>query len=156
MAPKDVLDSASAEFEEVQETPRFQRVYWMREPHLRKLYGLALVLMVASATTGYDGMLVNTSQQITRWNEFFFPELKANPDLKDPVLDSKLAILVNMFNIGSIVSFFITPYVADNYGRRPAIIGGCLFMIAGGFLTAFCNGYGSESRALPSCSALRG
>ncbi|KAK3291086.1 sugar transporter-like protein [Chaetomium fimeti] len=135
-------DSASAEFEVVHETPRFQRVYWTKEPHLRKLYGMAIILMVASATTGYDGMLVNTSQQIDAWNWFFFPELKDNPNLKDPVLDSKLAILVNMFNIGSIVSFFITPYVADNYGRRPAIIGGCLFMIAGGFLTAFCNGYG--------------
>lgn len=144
MSSKIRPDSASAEFEVVQETPRFQRVYWTKEPHLRKLYGMAIILMVASATTGYDGMLVNTSQQIDAWNWFFFPELRDNPDLKDPILDSKLAILVNMFNIGSIVSFFITPYVADNYGRRPAIIGGCLFMVAGGFLTAFCNGYGSE------------
>ncbi|KAL2017432.1 hypothetical protein VTK56DRAFT_2088 [Thermocarpiscus australiensis] len=142
MARRVVPDSASAEFEVVQEMPRFQRVYWTREPHLRKLYALAVVLMVASATTGYDGMLVNTSQQIDAWNWFFFPELKKNPDLKDSVLDSKLAILVNMFNIGSITSFFITPYVADHLGRRPAIISGCLCMIVGGLLTAFCNGYG--------------
>jgi MFS family permease len=148
MASKVRPDSVSAEFEVVQETPRFQRVYWTREPHLRKLYGMTVILMVASATTGYDGMLVNTSQQIDAWNWFFFPELKDNPDIKDPVLDSKLAILVNMFNIGSIVSFFITPYIADHFGRRPAIISGCIFMIAGGFLTAFANGYGSESGAV--------
>ncbi|KAK4139562.1 sugar transporter-like protein [Dichotomopilus funicola] len=141
MSSKVRPDSASADYDDV-DVPRFQRVYWTREPHLRKLYGMAVILMVASATTGYDGMLVNTSQQIDAWNYFFFPELKDNKDLKDPILDSKLAILVNMFNIGSIVSFFITPYVADNYGRRPAIIAGCLFMITGGFLTAFCNGYG--------------
>jgi len=124
--------------------PRFERVYWMKEPHLRKLYFLTSVLMVASATTGYDSMLVNTSQQIHAWNHFFFPELKDNPEIRDPVMDSKLGILVNMFNVGSIVSFFITPYVADNYGRKIAIIWGCMFMIAGGLLTAFCNGYGSE------------
>ena len=147
MASKVRPDSASADFEVVQETPRFQRVYWTREPHLRKLYGMAIILMVASATTGYDGMLVNTSQQIDAWNYFFFPELRDNPNLKDPVLDSKLAILVNMFNIGSIVSFLITPYVADNYGRKPAIIAGCVFMIVGGFLTAFCTGYASELAA---------
>jgi MFS family permease len=136
--------TVSAEFEVVQETPRFQRVYWTREPHLRKLYGLAVILMVASATTGYDGMLVNTSQQIDAWNRFFFPQLAANPDLKDPVVDSKLAILVNMFNIGSIVSFFITPFVADHFGRKAAIISGCVCMVVGGFLTGFATGYGSE------------
>lgn len=148
MGQKAIADSASAEFEDFRETPRFQRVYWMREPHLRRLYGLTVVLMVASATTGYDSMLVNTSQQIDAWNWFFFPELKDNPNTQDPVLDSKLAILVNMFNIGSIVSFFITPYVADHYGRKTAIIAGCLCMIVGGFLTAFCDGYGSEQLRL--------
>ncbi|KAK5657903.1 hypothetical protein OQA88_2452 [Cercophora sp. LCS_1] len=123
------------------EQPRFQRVYWTREPHLRKLYGLCTILMVASATTGYDGMLVNISQHIRAWNYFFFPEYRDNPELEDPVLDSKLAILVNMFNIGSVISFFITPFVADTYGRRTAIIIGCSIMMSGGFLTAFCNGY---------------
>lgn len=69
---------------------------------MRKLYGMTFFLLVASATTGYDSMLLNTSQQIHAWNHFFFPETKLNPDLADPVEDSKLAILINMFNIGSI------------------------------------------------------
>ena len=155
MSSKMRPDSASADFEVVQEVPRFQRVYWMREPHLRKLYGLAIILIVASATTGYDSMLVNTSQQIDAWNWFFFPELKDNPGLKDAILDSKLAILVNMFNIGSIVSFFITPYIADNFGRKPAIILGCIFMIGGGFMTAFCNGYGSGFSCPASVCGIR-
>ncbi|KAK0710320.1 general substrate transporter [Lasiosphaeria miniovina] len=140
MAPSLIADSASAEFQAPQPSRLFQRVYWTREPHLRKLYGLAIILMVASATTGYDGMLVNTSQQIDSWNSFFFPELVDRPS--DAVADSRLAILVNMFNIGSIVSFFFTPYVADHYGRRPAIVAGCIFMVMGGLLTAFCTGYG--------------
>ncbi|KAG8158404.1 hypothetical protein KVR01_011526 [Diaporthe batatas] len=114
------------------EAPRFERVTWYKEPHLRKLYAMSLVLMIASATTGYDGMLVNTSQQIHRWEEYFGLDIDDN---------NKLGVLINMFNIGSIVSFFITPYVADNYGRKNAIIAGCIFMIGGGCLTAFCDGW---------------
>ncbi|TPX13692.1 uncharacterized protein E0L32_005895 [Thyridium curvatum] len=116
------------------EAPRFERVSWTKEPHLRKLYAYAVVLMVASATTGYDGMLVNTSQQIKKWEDYFSDDIVKN--------DNKLGILINMFNIGSIISFFITPWVADHWGRRIAIMIGCLFMILGGCLTAFCNGYG--------------
>lgn len=119
------------------EAPRFERVTWYKEPHLRKLYAMSLVLMIASATTGYDGMLVNTSQQIRRWEEYFGLDIDDN---------NKLGVLINMFNIGSIVSFFITPYVADNYGRKNAIIAGCIFMIGGGCLTAFCDGYARKCR----------
>jgi MFS family permease len=135
MAPNIGISSVSAEVDVAQaEAPKFEKVYWTKEPHLRKLYAYAIVLMVASATTGYDGMLVNTSQQIDLWKEYF-PEVADN---------NKLGILVNMFNIGSIISFFITPYIADHYGRKVAIIIGCCFMVLGGCLTAFCNGYGSE------------
>lgn len=37
------------------ETPKFEKVNWKKEPHLRKLYLLSIGLMVAAATTGYDG-----------------------------------------------------------------------------------------------------
>lgn len=112
--------------------PVFKRVNWMREPHLRKLYAMATVLMVASATTGYDGMLVNTSQLMNSWTTFFSPQVLEN---------NWLGLLVNMFNIGSIVSIFITPYVADRFGRKSGIIAGCILMILGGLVGAFCNGF---------------
>ncbi|KAF3761921.1 hypothetical protein M406DRAFT_64992 [Cryphonectria parasitica EP155] len=114
------------------EGPRFEKVTWYKEPHLRKLYAMSLVLMIASSTTGYDGSLINTSQQLQLWQEFFGEAIADN---------NKLGILVNMFNIGSIASFFITPYVADHLGRKVAITFGCLFMVSGGCMTAFCNGY---------------
>ncbi|KAM5342786.1 hypothetical protein ACJ41O_013752 [Fusarium nematophilum] len=114
------------------EAPKFQKVIWYKEPHLRKLYILSIFLLVASATTGYDGMMVNTSQQMDNWKTYF-PEV-AN--------ESKLGILINMYNIGSIVSFFITPYMADGLGRKPTIVIGCVIMIAGAWISAFCNGYG--------------
>lgn len=122
------------------EGPRFEKVTWYREPHLRKLYAMSLVLMIASSTTGYDGSLINTSQQIQQWEDFFGPEINGD--------NNKLGILVNMFNIGSIASFVITPYVADHYGRKAAIVIGCVFMTFGGCLTGLGNGYlGKQSSA---------
>src|SRR5688572_33407451 len=73
------------------EAPRFEKVTWYKEPHLRKLYFLSLFLLIASATTGYDGMMVNTSQQLDRWKESF-------PEIQDA---NKLGILISMYNIGS-------------------------------------------------------
>jgi hypothetical protein len=52
-------------------------------------------------------MLVNTSQQIDRWKAYF-PMTQAGPGKSQEVADSWLGLLVNMFNIGSIISFFIT------------------------------------------------
>lgn len=37
------------------EAPSFEHVVWYKEPNMRKLYFYAFVLMIASATTGYDG-----------------------------------------------------------------------------------------------------
>ncbi|KAF5025770.1 hypothetical protein F66182_2103 [Fusarium sp. NRRL 66182] len=120
------LDIAQAE------APRFEKVIWYKEPHLRRLYTIIIFLLIASATTGYDGMMVNTSQQMDRWKDYF-------PEHEN---ESKLGILINMYNIGSIVSFFITPYLADNWGRKPTIMLGCVIMICGALVSAFCNGYG--------------
>lgn len=118
----------------VVEPPKFERVTWYREPHLRKLYLLSFFLLIGSATTGFDGMLVNTSQQMDKWKEYF-------PEVADT---NKLGILINMYNIGSIVSYFITPYMADKLGRKPTIMIGCVFMIAGALVSGLCNGYGSR------------
>jgi MFS family permease len=116
------------------DAPQFERVTWYKEPHLRKLYLLTIFLLVASATTGYDGMMVNTSQQMDNWKNYF-------PEQADP---NKLGILINMYNIGSIVSFFIVPYMADILGRKPTIMIGCVIMIGGAMISAFCNGYNSK------------
>lgn len=89
------------------EGPQFEKVKWTREPHLRKLYAWAVILTLGSITTGYDGMLVNTSQQIDRWKSYF-PQTQVGPNNPQAVADSWLGLLVNIFNIGSVISFFIT------------------------------------------------
>ncbi len=134
---KNVVQSnAAAELDAAREqAPKFAKVTWYKEPHLRQLYFLSIFLLVGSATTGYDGMLLNTSQQMDSWKEFFPEHTDAN----------KLGILINMYNIGSIISFFITPYLADKVGRKPTIMLGSALMIIGSMLTTFCTGYGSKS-----------
>jgi hypothetical protein len=53
MAPKvrHAEDAAIAR----EEAPELPYVNWRKDPGLRKLYMFVAVLMVASATTGYDG-----------------------------------------------------------------------------------------------------
>ncbi|PNY27026.1 Hexose transporter protein [Tolypocladium capitatum] len=113
----------------VVEAPRFEKVTWYKEPHLRRLYFLTTFLLLGSATTGYDGMLQNTSRK----SRAFFPEYAdAN----------KLGILINMINIGSIVSYAMSSFLADNLGRKPTIMVGCVIMIGGACITTFSTGYG--------------
>jgi sugar porter (SP) family MFS transporter len=133
-APKAIVQEHVAENLEHarNDAPNFEKVIWYKEPHLRKLYFLSIFLLVGSATTGYDGMLLNTSQQMNYWKDFFPEHVDAN----------KLGILINMYNIGSILSFFITPFLADKFGRRPIIMLGCVLMIIGAMLTTFATGYG--------------
>lgn len=134
------------------DNPRFERVNWRQEPHLKKLYFMSIFLLIASATTGYDGMLANTAQQMDKFKRYFSAENGKQNDVffydeEKELWDAdanKLGIMINMFNIGSIISFFMTPYIADYFGRKPTIMLGCVIMIVGGIVSAVCNGYGSK------------
>lgn len=95
---------------------------------VRKLYWHCAILSVASVTTGFDGMMVNTAQIMDPWQEYF-----GHPD------SNRLGLIGNAFNIGSIVSFFTVPYLADRFGRKWPIVFGCVIMIAGGLITTFCK-----------------
>ncbi|KAF2641808.1 hexose transporter-like protein [Massarina eburnea CBS 473.64] len=107
------------------DAPGFEKVNWKKEPNMRKLYFWACILCVASATTGYDGMMMNSSQQMDRWTNYF-----DKPD------DNRLGIMNNAYNIGSIVSFFIVPFMAEWWGRKVPIAIGCIIMCVGAIVSA--------------------
>jgi sugar porter (SP) family MFS transporter len=122
---KQEVDVANAE------APDFEIVNWWSDPGLRRLYLWCTVLCIASATTGYDGMMLNSSQNLDKWQEYFH-----NPG------GSKLGLMSAIYQIGSLCSFPFVPYMADWWGRRTPIAVGCLLMILGGLLGTFANGYG--------------
>ncbi|PGH15110.1 hypothetical protein AJ79_02636 [Helicocarpus griseus UAMH5409] len=119
------------ELNAARDAPDLEEVKWWTLPNMRKLYFWAAVLCIASATTGYDGMMLNTSQNLDEWQLYF-----------DEPTGSKLGLMNAIYMIGSIVGFLPVPFLADRYGRRLPIAIGCVFMILGGCLGAFCNNYG--------------
>ncbi|KAI1852331.1 hypothetical protein JX265_006381 [Neoarthrinium moseri] len=114
------------------EAPTFEKVNWTKEPGLRKLYFYAVILCVASATTGYDGSFFNAVQNFESWLDFF-----DNPN------GSTLGLLGALYQIGSLASIPLVPVLADNFGRKMPIAIGCIIMIAGGFIQGFAQSMGA-------------
>jgi MFS family permease len=125
------VGSKKADVEVAQaEAPTFEKVFWWRDKNMRKLYFYATILLIASATTGYDGQMLNTSQLMEPWQDYF-----------DNPTGSRLGVMNNAFNIGSIVSFFFVPVFTDKLGRKWPIVAGCLIMVVGGFIGAFAQNW---------------
>jgi hypothetical protein len=95
-----------------EETPQFERVEWTKEPGLRKLYFYAIILCVASATTGYDGWASRVSfkrMTMLTWlpNSMFFNSVQNFESWKDFFGDpegSMLGLLGALYQIGSLAS----------------------------------------------------
>lgn len=78
------------------------------------------MVVLTSATNGYDGSMMNGLQTLEPWQtEFNHPQ------------GSILGILNAIMSIGSIVAIPFVPYTADILGRRAGILIGCIIMILG-------------------------
>ncbi|KAF2873481.1 general substrate transporter [Massariosphaeria phaeospora] len=125
MAPK-VLAMKKGDVEVAQaEAPHLARVHWRSDPGLRRLYFWAFIICIASATTGYDGSMLNNLRILDSFN------LK----MGDPQ-GSKLGLFTALYSIGSIASLPVAPFIADRFGRKAAITVGCLIMIVGAAIQA--------------------
>lgn len=107
------------------EAPHLAKVDWKRDAGLRKLYFYAFIICIASATTGYDGSMLNNLRILDTWTGYF----------GDP-RGHTLGLLTALYSIGSIASLPVTPYIADHFGRKIAIALGCLIMIVGASVQA--------------------
>ncbi|KAK1687365.1 sugar transporter [Colletotrichum godetiae] len=113
------------------EAPEFEVVTWWKDPGLRKLYFWCGILMMMSASTGFDAKLMNTSQVMDQWqNSFNHPA------------GGRLGLIVAILDIGSLSSFWMVPYFADKYGRKMPIIIGCVIETIGAFIGALSNSEG--------------
>jgi hypothetical protein len=45
------------------EAPHLEKVNWMSDPGLRKLYFWAFIICIASATTGYDAYVIRRTHR---------------------------------------------------------------------------------------------
>lgn len=78
------------------------------------------MVVLTSATNGYDGSMMNGLQTLPAWqNEFGHPH------------GSILGILNAIMAVGSICAIPVVPYVADILGRRMGILIGCIIMVLG-------------------------
>ncbi|KAF4463739.1 general substrate transporter [Fusarium albosuccineum] len=96
---------------------------WYRVPHLLKLNALLLVPLLTSYVSGFDGSVINGFQSLPHWNE----------DLDYPS-GSALGLISTIQVIGGLAALPFAPMLADRFGRRPAILIGSLFIIAGAVL----------------------
>jgi sugar porter (SP) family MFS transporter len=100
------------------EAPEIPYVDWKKSPNMRKLYFYAVILCVASATTGYDGSMFNSMQILPAWVEHF-----------DAPRKDVLGRLSAMYAIGSIASLPVAPIISDRFGRKVSISCGCVIMV---------------------------
>jgi len=111
------------------EAPHLEKVDWKRDAGLRKLYFYATIICIASATTGYDGSLLNNLRILKSFNDTM-----GNPQ------GSLLGVFTALYSIGSIASLPVAPFIADHWGRRTAIVIGCLIMIVGAAIQGAAKG----------------
>jgi MFS family permease len=75
-------------------------------------------------------MMMNSSQQMNYWQTYF-----------DEPSGNRLGLMNNMYNIGSIVSFFLVPFLTQWTGRKIPIAVGCSIMIAGALVSTFSTNW---------------
>ncbi|KAK9452701.1 hexose transporter [Dipodascopsis uninucleata] len=97
---------------------------WYKKNERIKLYFLLFPgAIMAYATSGYDGSMMNSLQTVSYWDDFF-----NNPR------GSSLGLLSASMSLGAIISSPIAPFVADRLGRRVNITVGSIIMIAGAII----------------------
>ncbi|KAK9418242.1 putative Hexose transporter protein [Seiridium unicorne] len=97
---------------------------WYKSAARRRLYFLLFpAAVVAYATSGYDGSMMNSLQTVSYWDDFF-----GRPR------GSTLGLISAMMSLGSICSTPIAPWVADRFGRRWGITVGSIIMVIGAII----------------------
>ncbi|KAK5722218.1 hypothetical protein LTR17_014321 [Elasticomyces elasticus] len=121
MAPGFGLQAHKEEMEIAQaEAPQLLRFKWWKDAGLRKLYACCAVVCLASATTGYDGSMLNGLQILPVWQEYF-----NHPS------GALLGLFGSIYSIGSLAGLPFAPLMADRFGRKSSIWAGCAILFVG-------------------------
>lgn len=109
---------------------QFPSVTWYTDPSLRRTYFCLMMVVLTSATNGYDGSMMNGLQTLEPWQEYFNHPAK-----------SRLGILTAIMSAGSICAIPFVPYTVDYLGRRMGILIGCLIMVLGVILQSAARNF---------------
>jgi MFS family permease len=85
-----------------------------------------MCITIVQITGGYDGSLINNLQALTTWKSAL-----NNPDA------NMIGVIGAVQTVGAFVACFPAPYIADNFGRKWAIVAGATLILVGGFLQGF-------------------
>lgn len=75
--------------------------------------------------------LFNNIRIIEYWTDYF-----------DDPHGGRLGLLTSMYSIGSIASLPFVPFLCDHWGRKTAIVTGCIVMIIAGAVQAAAQSFG--------------
>ncbi|GME85795.1 unnamed protein product [Ambrosiozyma monospora] len=93
-------------------------VPWYKKKHLLLLNFFLLAPLLSSATTGFDGSLMNGLQSLDTWkNRYDDPE------------GAMLGFVNAAMSFGCWMGAFIASYCCDRFGRRPCIVVGIIGVI---------------------------
>ncbi|KAL1695129.1 general substrate transporter [Schizophyllum commune] len=101
---------------------------WYTNSRLVLLNACIALLLVTSATNGYDGAMMNGLQSLQQWQEDF-----------DHLAGQELGILNAIQGIGGLIALPLSPYLNDGFGRRAGIVLGATIMIVGTVLQSASN-----------------
>lgn len=90
-------------------------------------------------------MFFNSVQNFDSWKEFF-----------DDPQGSDLGLLVALYQIGSVASIPLVPFITDNWGRRLSIAIGFVVMIVGAVMQGAAQNYGSMCHSPVVCLGIPG
>ncbi|RDW66628.1 hypothetical protein BP5796_09377 [Coleophoma crateriformis] len=93
---------------------------WYKKSHLRRLNFSIATLVLFSASSGYDGSLMNGLQALPQWQEFM-----GNPS------GAWLGFINASASLGTFTAYPCVAWVCNKYGRKRSIAIGYIFVILG-------------------------
>ncbi|KAL5323936.1 hypothetical protein ACEPPN_008478 [Leptodophora sp. 'Broadleaf-Isolate-01'] len=104
---------------------------WWKQPYLIRLNLILLVPLFSSATSGYDGSMMNAQQVIPTWRLYF-----------DYPKGGKLGLVNAIFYVGKVCALPVVTILSDRIGRRKPILLGLILCIVGTVIQAAAVNYG--------------
>ncbi|KAL6245286.1 hypothetical protein RBB50_008061 [Rhinocladiella similis] len=99
---------------------QYPQVTWYKNGALIHLHFLCVILLLSSATNGYDGSMMNGLQTLSYWQDAF-----------DSPSASTLGLLNAIFSVGQVVGLPLVPFLADHIGRKWTILLGSSLIFLG-------------------------